>query len=211
MTKEKDPTEVVLKNVRLSFADLFKPGKPQKNDAGEEVPGKYKANFLLEKGTDSTKANLKKLKAAALAAKEKKWGENPDKHPKLKPEKICLRDGDLEDWDGYADCMYLSANNADKPGIYNRNRKPVESQNDSQAPYSGCYVNAVVRLWAMDNDNGKRLNASVEAVQFFKDGEAFSGRKPVDPNDAFEDFGDDEDGMVDMDDDGDDDGGSDLL
>jgi len=47
-------------------------------------------------------------------------------------------------------------------------------------PYAGCYVNMSIRLWAQDNQFGKRVNAQLRAVQFVKDGEAF-GDKPVDP------------------------------
>jgi hypothetical protein len=75
------------------------------------------------------------------------------------------------------------------------------------APYAGCYVNATIVVWAQDNEHGKRINAQVKAVQFFKDGEAF-GAAAVNPDDEFTDdmagevggdFTDDEDdddGMV---------------
>jgi hypothetical protein len=43
-------------------------------------------------------------------------------------------------------------------------------------PYSGCYVNALVELWAQAHaEHGKRINASLMGVQFSKDGERLSG------------------------------------
>ena len=36
-------------------------------------------------------------------------------------------------------------------------------------------MNAIVELWAQDNNYGKRINASLAGVQFAKDGEAFAG------------------------------------
>jgi len=177
--------EVLLTNVRLSFADLDKPGKPQKNDNGEMVPGKYKANGLISKTTAEGKANMAKLKRAAEDVKKKKWG---DKIPKLKADRVCVRDGDEEDWEGYAGHYYVSANNPDKPVL-------ITKQKDSKGKwipakpgqlYSGCYVNMLVRLWAQDHpDYGKRLNASVEAVQFSKHGTAFSGGGPIDADEKF--------------------------
>lgn len=183
--KETPIGEVMLKNVRLSFADLFQPGKPQKNDKGEMVPGKYKANALMEKGTKETKANIAKIQKAAEDVKKKKWG---DKIPKLKPEKVCLRDGDLEDWEGYAGCFYLSANNKEQPQLITRRKDAKGKWIPAKAGeiYSGCYVNMLVRLWAQDSEEyGKRLNASVEVVQFNGHGEAFGGGAPIDPNEKF--------------------------
>jgi hypothetical protein len=183
--------EVILKDVRLSFFNGFKPSKDRTDKkTGEVIKGNYNANFLMKKGTPGTKANQEKLKKASHEAKVKKWGANEANWPKLKPEKLCVRDGDLEDYDGYEGHIYLSANNARKPQIItNRKNKDgwIEAvEGAPNAPYSGCYVNALVRLWAQDNEHGKRLNASLEVVQFLRDGEAF-GAAPVDPNEKFGD------------------------
>ncbi|MWN55950.1 ssDNA-binding protein, partial [Escherichia coli] len=40
---------------------------------------------------------------------------------------------------------------------------------------AGCYVNAVIDIWAQDNNFGKRINASLGGVQFLRDGDAFAG------------------------------------
>jgi hypothetical protein len=192
--------EVILKDVRLSFADLFKPGKPQKNDKGETVPGKYKANFLMKKGTDGTKENMAKIKAAADQVKADKWGK-PEKWPKLKPDRVFLRDGDLENWDGYEGCYYVSANNPDQPVLVDKVKdekgKLLELTIANGGPkklYSGARVNAIIRIWAQDSaEYGKRMNCSVESVQFYKHDEPFSGHKPVDPNSKFDDIEDDDD------------------
>lgn len=218
--------EVILKNVRLSFADLFKPGKPQRNDNGEMVPGKYKANLLIpKKGHDdfdpaTSAQNIAKIKAAADQVKEAKWGSDPKKHPKLKPDQVCLRDGNLENWAGYEDCFYVSANNQNQPVLVDRKKdskgKWLELTIENGGPkllYSGAFVNAIVRLWAQEAKdivvNGNtiripnRINAGIESVQFLRHGESFSGGAPVDPNGKFDDdFGDEEDlGDGDADDD----------
>lgn len=192
MAEDKKELQVTLRNVRLSFADIFEP-KEQKNDDGT-TRKTYGANFLIAKEGDEFN-NVKVIQKAATAAKRRKWGDDEDKWPKLKPEKVCLRDGDLEDWDGYADMFYVSSNRreADGPPRTITNRKDADGKwipakpGEAACPYAGCYVNAIVRLWAQDNEHGKRINASLEAIQFLRDGEAFSGSAPVDVDEEFTD------------------------
>lgn len=200
--------EVILKNVRLSFADIYRPAKDRVDKkTGETIKGKYGANGLLPKGTPETARHQKLIKQAGHDAKVKKWGANEAAWPKLKPEKLCLRDGDLEDYDGYEGHLYLSAGGDRKPSVItnrkDRNGKWIEAvEGQPGAPYSGCYCNMLVRLWVQDNEHGKRLNASLEIVQFAGEGQAF-GAAPVDPNEKFGDdfMGEDEGGIGDDDND----------
>lgn len=202
--------KVVLMNVRLSFPSLFEPNR-QTDDDGK-TRETWKANFLIPKdqannifGVFKGKKMpiIKALQEASKEAKAKKWGEDESKWPKLKPEKVFLRNGDLEDWDGYAGMHYVSANAQiqDRPAVVT-NRKDgngnwIEAEPGGKAsPYSGCYVNATVVIWAQDNEHGKRLNAQVRAVQFFRDGEAF-GAAPTNPNEDFTDDMVGEEGVID--------------
>jgi len=174
--------EVTLKDVRLSFPYLFTP-RVQKNDKGDTTK-KFKASFLIPK---SDKATIAAIDAAIDEAMEAKWGDNL---PKLKDDKFCFRDGDDEDIDGYAGHMYISASNSKRPTVVDRKKKPLVEEDG--VVYAGCYVNAVIRIWAQDSaDYGKRVNASLEAVQYFREGEAF-GAPPVDIDDKFEDYDDEE-------------------
>jgi hypothetical protein len=59
--------------------------------------------------------------------------------------------------------------------------KIIESDNKV---YAGCVVNATVRLWAQDNNYGKRINAQLRAIQFVKDGAQF-GEGAVDVTKEF--------------------------
>jgi hypothetical protein len=181
--------EVKLKNVRLSFAHLFEPQEGMIDpDTGKRGEPKYNCNFLIDPTSEDGKTNMANLKKAADEVKKEKWGNNI---PKLKPEKLCVRDGNLEEYDGYADHYYVSASNKNKPVLVDRDRTPLEKE--SGKLYSGCFVNAVVRIWAQDNKFGKRVNGSLEAVQFLRHGDAF-GYRQVDANEAFEDVSDGEDG-----------------
>lgn len=166
---------ITLRNVRLSFPALFEP---------KMMPGakkaKYSACFILDKKTDA--AQIKTIQAAFVEiAKESFKGKIP-------PD-TCLRRGDDPkkiDLDGYGPgVMFVSAGNERKIPVVDRDKTPLGP--DDNRPYAGCYVNAVVRLWAQDNDYGKRINAQLRAVQFCRDGEPF-GDKGVDPDEVFEDI-----------------------
>jgi hypothetical protein len=59
---------------------------------------------------------------------------------------------------------------------------------DDNKLYAGCYVNAIIELWVQDNSYGKRVNANLLGVQFFKDGEPFADgvKASADDFDVFE-------------------------
>lgn len=197
--KKKQVGKVILMNVRLSFAALFEPDSRKQDDGTTRET--WKANFLIPKDeAKNIKAKnsdgkvrpiLAAMKFAGAEAKEKKWGDEKN-WPKLKPDRVCLRDGDLEDWDGYPGCHYISSSAplSDKPRVVT-NRKNKDGWIDAEpggkgSPYSGCYVNATIEVWGQDNEHGKRLNAKLKAVQFVADGEPF-GAAPTDPNEDFDD------------------------
>ncbi len=182
--KKKDLARVLLKNVRLSYPALWKPKAfGGKGDQGEP---KFQGNFLMDKDDKISRRNIEKLEDAIELVKAEKW---PKGAPKLAAAKICLRDSeDMEEMSyGYENCMYVSTSNAKKPRVLDADGLDVK-EGDEGAPYAGCYVDAIVRVWAQDNEYGKRINCSLEGVKFRDDGEAF-GAAPVDADD----FDDDDD------------------
>lgn len=175
--------KVKLRNVRLAFCNLFV-AKSFNDDSS--LPPKYSASFLMSKTTPEGKANIAAVKAAMKAAYDEKW---PKDGPKLKSNQVCLRDGDDESYDGFEGMMYVSANNGKRPQIVDRDPSVPIIEADDKV-YSGCIVNATLRIWAQDSDWGKRLNCSVEAVQFVAAGERV-GAKAVVPEEEFEVIADD--------------------
>lgn len=165
--------KITLKNVRLSFPALFNKAKFD----GQET--KFEATFLLDKieHADSI-AQIKE----AISAKVK----TDLKGAKLGADKLCLRDGDEAEYDGYAGCMSIKASNALRPMVLDRDRTPLAEQDNKV--YSGCYVNAIIELWAQNNNYGKRINAKLLGVQFYADGEALGSKSKisVDEFEAFE-------------------------
>lgn len=168
--------KVQLQDVRLSFAQaLFEPQQVQ--GQGEK---KFSASFVFPKDHPATAAIKKGLEAAA----KDKWGAKAGEvYMALKAgDKLCLHDGDAKpQYEGYPGNMFLNASNKIKPLVIDGNKSPLEAT--AGRPYSGCYVNAVVELWAQDNKFGKRINASLMGVQFLRDGPRLSGGGVADADD----------------------------
>ena len=151
--------KIKLNNVRLSFPSIFRKAV----FSGEET--KFEATFLLDKDTQADKiAEIDKAVQAMIA--------DNLKGAKLKADKICLKDGDDIEYDGYANHMSIKASNNKRPKALDRDKSQLTE--DDNRLYAGCYVNAVIELWAQNNQWGKRINANLLGVQFFKDGEPFS-------------------------------------
>lgn len=191
-------TKVTLKNVRISFPDVFKPN---------EFKGKrsYRCKFLLEKGSE----NLKAISDAIKAEATEKWkAKAPQKLAQFKgsAQQNCLIDGDNSEVEGFAGHMILTANRAEKSGppvVVDRYKKPLtESQGKI---YSGCYCYGNVEIWAQDGEN-PGIRCTLINLQFYKDGESFGGAAPASADGlddlSFEDDGEDaetDDGFADAD------------
>lgn len=151
--------KIKLNNVRLSFPSLFKKAV----FSGAET--KYEATFLLDKTAHA--ATIKELEAAIKEAIKTDL-----KGVKLPGDKICMKNGDDVEYAGYAGHVSVKASNNKRPMVIDRDRSPLTEEDGKF--YAGCYVNAIIELWAQDNQWGKRINANLLAVQFFKDGEPFA-------------------------------------
>jgi len=176
-----NPNQIVIQG-RLSYPQLFRP-KSFSSD-GTESAAKYSASILLD--TTENAADIKKVQAVIAAVAKAKW---PGKLPNFKK---CLRDGsEKPETDGYGDeVMLVSASNTRKPQVVDRNPKNAITE-DQDKVYAGCTVKVVLNLWAQDNKFGKRVNASVEVVQFIADGERF-GAESVKADEVLETLEDDD-------------------
>lgn len=173
--------KIKLIDARLSFPQLWRP--TQVNNEGEPA---YSAAFLLAADDEQVDFINNVIDQVALA----KWEH------KAKPilaqlrgaGKVCLQNGDLKaEREGYAGNWFINARSKTKPLVLDQNRVVLAEGNGR--PYGGCYVDAVLEIWAQDNQWGKRVNASLKGVQFRRNGDAFAGGPPADPND-FDDISD---------------------
>ena len=156
-----------LNNVRLAFPALFE----AKTVNGEGEPA-FSAVYLI----DPTDPQVKTIEATMLAVAKEKWGIKGEAQLKAlrAAGKSCLNDGDLKaDYAGFAGMLFLSARGKTRPLVLDADKTPLLPADGK--PYAGCYVNATVDVWAMDNSYGKRICASLAGVQFRRDGDAFAG------------------------------------
>lgn len=164
-----------LNNVRLAFPSLFE----AKTVNGEGKPA-FSAVFLLE----PTDRQVKTIEAAIDAAAAEKWGAKaPAMLKQIRAaDKTFLHDGDTKaSYAGFEGMTFVSARSETRPLVLDADKSPLVAADGK--PYAGCYVNAVLDVWAMDNNYGKRVCASLGAVQFFRDGDAFAGGRSASEDD----------------------------
>jgi len=185
--------EVILKNVRLAFANVY---KPKKSENGE----RYSAAFPIVPKSD----NHKSLTAAMSKVATDKWEK---KGPAILVKLIeggdvafkerAATDDAGEPFAGFEDMFTLNAGQDKKKGqplLIGSNKIdgafPILVEDDGVL-YSGCWVNVKIDVWAQDNTaerGGKRINAQLKTIQFVRDDESFGGgTKPS--AEGFEDLG----------------------
>ena len=187
---------VILKDVRLAWADIFKPGEGMNGG-----PPKFKVTGLFAPDSDAAKL----AKGAMVEAARGLWGDNAVKMiQSMQANSKAVRNGnDKMDDKGevrseYAGQLFISASNKSKPQIVGPKRidgKFVHIKEDGgcqvdgldvkppykiTVPYRGCYVNLKVQMIAGKSFKGgdgqivpNQVYAKIEAVQFLRDGEAF--------------------------------------
>ena len=177
--------KVSIQNARLAFANIWH----AKTVNGEGDPA-YSATLILD--PEANALDIKRLDAAIEAVARDKWSSKADSVLKAIRAKghVCLRDGDdKSEYDGFEGKQYVSTRSKQRPTVVDRNK--VALTEDDGRPYSGCFVNAIVEIWAQDNQFGKRINAQISGLQFVRDGDAFGGGQPASA-DEFDDLGEDD-------------------
>ena len=178
---ENTSTRVVLKNVRLSYANIWEPRSINGGDP------KYSASLIFPK-TD--KANLAKIKSAVEAAKEAGKSKLANKKGVIPSGiKMPLRDGDERDDEAYEGCYFVNANSSENhpPRVVDRHVNPIMDQDEV---YSGCYANVSVNFFAFNTNGNLGIACGLGNIQKVKDGERLSGGASAD--DDFEDMGEGE-------------------
>lgn len=158
---------IMLKNVRLAFPQIFK--ATQVN--GEGTPA-FSGSFLMP----PDHPDVLNIQRAIAKVANAKWGEKGPEILKalIAGDKVCLHNGDAKsNYDGFVGNLFVSARSPTRPLVIAQNRSLLAEEDGK--PYSGCYVNAQIALWAQANNFGKRVNAQLRGVQFLRDGEAFGG------------------------------------
>lgn len=163
--------------VRFGFAHLYQKRTAMKKDDGTPGVDKFELTPILK--PDGENAN-RVAEAIAAVAKEK-WGDNwRDEYQEFADDQKGLRKGNLKKsadgqvYDGFEGNVYVTAKNVNRPGVFNRAAKPVV-EGDEGAPYSGCYGNVEIDVWALAKRGvKKRIVMDLLGAQKTRDGDAFS-------------------------------------
>lgn len=157
--------KVKISRAVLSFPALFKPR------AYEGQEPSYSAVFIIPKEHEA----VGMVKTAMLAAARERWADKADAILKslIAGGKVPLKDGDTKaEYEGFAGKLFLSARSKRAPRVVDQARMPMV---DDGRLYAGCIVNGVVDIWAMDNNYGKRICATLLGVQLVAEGEPLGG------------------------------------
>ena len=193
--------KLIIKNARLSFNDLFEPkvleGK-SKFSATLLCSADTKIQYTDSKGekrlvphdqVNGLVDHILKEKFGKIPPKTKNWAYNKADGSTTREEYID-KDGnyyagvDKDTWFFTASKLEGKCKNG-KMTVLDQRREPIEAS--SGLLHSGCYVNAVIDIYAYDADKaGKGVSASLEGVQLLRKGEAL-GFTPVDATNDFED------------------------
>jgi hypothetical protein len=207
--------KIRFRNARLSYAHLYE-AKPFR--AGQDP--RFSGTFLFDPSSSDCKAALSE-DGQPLSEMEWKTGQDAIKliigeatrtmkeayGDKVETREVpkCCGMGDKLDKvpEGYEGMFYVRTYLHEKVGrpiVVNANRQQINKQSDPGAPYSGCYVNGTISLYAQDPKQwGKRLNGNLHTVQFAGDGQAFSGAVNVNIEEEFETLEDGANGTTESD------------
>lgn len=180
MTDNATQRVLLLENVRTSYLYAFRPYTGT-NDQGQATSS-YTCHTLMEPnhpGIQLVKQATREIAAAA-------WGEQGMTilNALAAKDYLCLHDGNVTKVgeEAYANKFYVSANGKTRPRIcVTRNGQNVEIQeNDPCAPYSGCWANVLVAIYAQGANGkpskwGKRINAQFMGIQFQRHDTRFGG------------------------------------
>lgn len=201
----------ILTNVRYSYCNVY---EPRQRDKSKPDKG-YSVALILE--TPEAETAAREAMRAAAVEKWGTNAENVLKQLEAKG-KVCLKVGDTqfdkktgEIQPAYKGKMFVSANCTEEqpPKVYNRygqrvvgaNQFPDEevtkkryliykdvANSDMRGPRSGDFGDAMIRIWAQDNDYGQRINCQLLGLAFRKEGDPL-GRGEMGDDDMIEAFG----------------------
>jgi Protein of unknown function (DUF2815) len=168
---------LVVLGARLAFAK----GLTERGTAVEGGVKKFNCKLILDKNDPQVAVIFGLLKEMAI----EEW---KDKGERILAgikggNSICIRDGNLKDWDGFAGGYYLSVtNDKDEDDRQAIKFLPAHSKTEfirdraeiKKVFYSGCYVNAVINLYTKAGQN-PGIHGFLKAIQFSRNGESLEG------------------------------------
>lgn len=157
-------SKMMLRNVRLSYANIWEPKSVNGSDP------KYSVSLLIDK---KDKKQIAEIKKQIEIAKEEGKGKFAGKIPAVL--KTPLRDGDEErpDDENYEGVYFMNANSTQAPGIVDKNVNPIIDQSEV---YSGCFANVTVNFYCFNTNGNKGVACGLGNIQKVNDGDNLGGR-----------------------------------
>jgi hypothetical protein len=166
--------ELKLTKVRLSFPHIFEASAYQPGDEPA-----FSAKFHIEKDSANDKAIREAIKKVAADAYKDKADKTLKAMVGIK-QQFCYLDGDTSLRDDEQGLMVLSSRSKARPTVVDRDRTPLTATEGR--PYAGCYVNALVDVWAQSGST-PGIRCKLMGIQFHSDGEAFGGGRVASASD----------------------------
>lgn len=168
---EKQNNDILITNVRLSYAYLFKAYE------GDDGSRSFCSHLIIPTNHPQLTALDALIRRVAADTWKEKAGEVLTQ---LKgQDRLAIHRGDISKpgQDAYKGQLYISSSSKIKPRIVacvgGINQEIGEDH--EMAPYSGCKANAIISVWAQNNKFGKRINAQLMGVQFVAHDQRLSG------------------------------------
>lgn len=181
MATEKQNTDILINNCRLSYFFGFKPYE------GDDGSSSYCSHLIIP----TNHPQLSALQALMRKAAVDTWKDKAEEVlQQLKAQdRLCIHRGDISKpgQDAYKGQLYISTSSKIKPRIVasvNGINQEV-GEDHALACYSGCKANAIISIWAQNNKFGKRINAQLMGVQFAGHDQRLSGAGRVASIDEF--------------------------
>ena len=202
--RDKTGRTILLKRVRLSFADSLKEASvPKKAEPGTKPT--HSANVLIEKdqpGFEEKRAMIVEgLKAAAREFKKPEdwWSKLLENSPK----QLCFRKGTSfandetgEVYKGYENALVIvgkgPGGGSKRPILKDRHKRDVAVEDINDVLYNGSYADVSVSFYGTDKGGTARLTCSFEVIRGHQEGERMGGGGVGYSDDDFDELEDDD-------------------
>jgi hypothetical protein len=165
-----DDGTIVVRNVICSHPHVFKKWAQKPTDTPAYSCGAYLPKATHQAARDLIAGEIEKIIKA-----NPKLGELPS-------DARCLKNGDRKDDEGRfvrkpeerGNWTLATRDAARRPVVVGPDKSNWSMNEEMHKRiYGGCIINLRFRLWAQNNDYGKKVNGGIVGVQFVKDGTPF--------------------------------------
>lgn len=173
--------KMMLKNVRLSYANLF---QPRENKSGDL---RYSTSLLIPKDHPQ----VDELSAVIDRQGEERFGKKwASMRKRTDPLHDADENGRADDDPAYEGMFYINTSSERKPQVVDRQVQPIIDESEI---WSGCYANVSIAIFAFDVPENKGVSFGLNNVQKVKDGERLGGTPNAE--EEFEAMDDEDDGF----------------